>query len=262
MPKSRPILFNGEMVRAILADKKTQTRRPVKFIPALGEPDYLCPLYKDKPGDFRSMVGDLPRYCPFGDIGDMLWVKETWSIAASVRSTFESVYPDDTVDWEGPAPSHKPLDVVRVGEVSLTVSEPWVLGWRADYFGDDTYEYRGFKWHPSIHMPKWASRLTLKITGVDVQRINDITDEEAIAEGTRPHQDVTQYEGKFVNQFLREWDYIYASRGMGRKENPWVWVIKFETVEVYCQANIRKHIKDDFEGKQDLCFLKRLKWKS
>ncbi len=249
MPKKRPILFNSQMVRAILAGKKTQTRRPVKFVPALGEPDYWCPLYKDRPGDFRSMVGEASRYSPFGNIGELLWVRETWAISAAVRCSIESVCPDEVVDYEGDIPSSRPEDLVRVGESCQIFSEPWVLRWRADYFEDDTREDRGFKWRPAIHMPQWASRLTLKITGIDVQRVKDISDDDARDEGVWfPKKETTWYEGKWAARFLDEWDWIYADRDLGWKNNPWVWVLKFEIVDKYCTKNAMECIMERYDS--------------
>lgn len=167
--KERPILFNGDMVRAILSGEKTQTRRMVKYIPSLGGPDAWCNK-KDCPETVYT-IGDYRRFCPFGQVGDRLWVRESFAKADKGENN---------------------------------------IAYRADEYADS------FRWTPSIHMPRWASRITLEIVGVRVERLQDVTDAEARAEGF-----------KDVGAFADCWNSIYKNW----HENPWVWVVEFKHVE-------------------------------
>lgn len=169
--KERPILFNGEMVRAILAGQKTQTRR----IPP------------------KTQQGSL--FCPYGHPGDRLWVKETFAYAQ-----------DGTVVYR-----------------ASMVGSPW-----------DAITRRAITWHPSIHMPRWASRITLEITDVHVERVQDIHEEDAIAEGIDPRKLSYLSGERAVTKFSVLWNSIYAADGLGWDVNPWVWVVTFKRAEEVC----------------------------
>lgn len=203
--KERPILFNGEMIRAILDGRKTQTRRVVKHIPALGRADDWC--LKAGEGEFARMVGNYRRFCPYGAPGDALWVRETWA---------EAPNSEDGGDGMTGYPIH-----------------------RADYDPEDVQPLR---WRPSIHMPRWACRLTLRVTGVRVERVQDISEEGATAEGIdMPRCDCTEWAcencmgtgwgARPTEIFAGLWDSINAKRGYGWDANPWVWVVEFERIE-------------------------------
>lgn len=138
--RERPILFKGEMVRALLRDEKTQTRRIVKPQPlgeSLSDPLDGKWLGKRFGGLLLPRVSDLPLECPFGEVGDRLWVKETW------------------------AP----------------------LGQHAAIYQASNIGYPVAKWKPSIFMPRWASRITLEITDRRVEKLEDISEADAKAEG-------------------------------------------------------------------------------
>jgi hypothetical protein len=183
MTIAHPILFTGAMVRAIMEGRKTQTRRVVR--PALWPAVEESARINGKPAIYM-LDYDLP--CPYGEIGDALWARETWAYHA---------------DEEGGGPGS-------------------TVFYRAD--GDDG---RGSPhingWRPSIHMPRWACRITLKITDVRVERVQDTTEADARAEG------VTVGLAKW--EFHEIWDSINAGRGYGWDVNPWVWAITFERVE-------------------------------
>ena len=175
--KERPILFSAPMVRAIIEEQKIMTRRVIKFYPI----DYMG---KDKHGHYFKLINyniDMTKYfdCPYGKIGDRLWVRET----------FNSDWCDHVI-------------------------------YRAD--GGSAID-AGYaeepKWKPSIFMPRKASRINLEITNVRVERLNDISDEDAIAEGV---------ESK--DSFIKLWEFI---NGVGSWEaNPFVWVIEFKKLKV------------------------------
>lgn len=246
--KEHPIIFSGEMIRAILAGRKTQTRRVIdcscnsRHITGnlLGEWGLSVPPHRwegdpeevnwqwcgKRPeiGDwieqFQTDVDDhassLVR-CPYGKPGDRLWVRETW-VKLRGNHWHERGLFDDVVEVNG-IPKRNSVE------------------YRADYDGSPESERcrreLGYIWKPSIHMPRWASRLTLEITDIRVERVRDISEEDAIAEGFAPG------DGCPVNGFNTEspyparaafsglWDKLNGPRGFGYESNPWVWVIEF-----------------------------------
>lgn len=191
----RPILFSAPMVHALLDSRKTQTRRALNPQPAEGA--RFAGIEPDGSWMFSKgcFYGKIkPRYAP----GDRVYVRETWA----------------------------PLD-------ALTHSDPGVqaLADRGFYRADDgTVEGEISRWRPGIHMPRWASRLTLTVTDVRVQRLQEISAEDAKAEG------VTDAEStKFtrVSQFKELWDTINSGRDDGAfawSANPWICAVSF-TVE-------------------------------
>lgn len=190
----RPILFSAPMVRAILDGRKTQTRRVItrpepKFFDWVSrlvwEPE-MGLVVKDKFGFSRDV---WTRDCPYGMPGDQLWVRETWQ---------------SLVEHDHLAPS-------RISEGS-------------DIQYPATYDGWASKHRPSIHMPRWMSRLQLEVTGVRVERLNAISEADAVAEGI--HQDC---KGGPISGYQSLWDYI---NGAGSWDaNPWVWVVEFRLLE-------------------------------
>jgi hypothetical protein len=180
---TRPILFSGAMVRAILDGRKTQTRRIVKPQPEYAQRDgRLLRLEEINPDLWPTATARLLPSCPYGAPGDRLWVRETWRRA-----------------------------------------QDGVLYYRA-CTGDDSFD--GNAWKPSIHMPRAYSRITLEITSVRVERVQDIGPGDAYAEGISE-----VYPEHAVFAFRRLWDSINAERGYGWDANPWVWVVDFQRVE-------------------------------
>jgi len=191
----RPILFSGEMVRAILAGTKTQTRRPVKPQPDVyqgyeatgdGDPGW-CLEWPKMPEDglFPGPAGPafaLANYCPFGAPGDRLWVRETFKDHSEI------------------APEERP-----------------VL-----YRADDP-QPQDITWQPSIHMPRWASRLTLEVTGVRVERLQEISEEDARAEGCGIDTEFCKSPPRV--DFASTWERLYGLQSW--IDNPWVWVVEF-----------------------------------
>ena len=229
--KERPILFSGPMVRAILSGAKTQTRRVIRSprLPVLAsEPDHMWSLGGSKVG-YRYRVGigndegwryeessrDMVSCCPYGKPGDRLWVRETWAL----------VYADEEEadDW----PSHRAIPKSSPGM-------GWQVWHRAGHLWErDSREDNGFRWRPSIHMPRWASRITLEITGVRVERLQDISEENAAAEGVGPGYmpnslGSTTCAG-YRPMFARVWRDINGPDSWAA--NPWVWVIEFKRIE-------------------------------
>lgn len=208
--KDHPILFCGLLVRAILSGKKTQTRRPIRF-PKDFDVDRFGPN-----GDVEWIAGEVWRTlgspaapnirCPYGQPGDRLWVRETW--AAKGNDDGEPVNASgDIVPW-GP------------GVACVYAADP-----------DSLRPYCGRAgWRPSIHMPRWASRIDLEVVEVRVQRLQDITDEDADAEGTTPlcrcNEGCDICARSPVDYFRDIWD-LLAPVGHGWAYNPWVWAVSF-----------------------------------
>jgi hypothetical protein len=226
MTTERPILFSDPMVRAILSGAKTQTRRLVRF-PAEVEVDGLTrmqPGYPDGPRpiwDYDGEPNAFSTHNPYGGPGDRLYVREAWR-------TFER--PEDLVDGI----RFRADDAFRPIENSREAADRWVGAHNNGIHGD--------RWRPSIHMPWWASRLTLEVTGIRVERLQDITEEDARWEGVGLvlADSFPVAERKRITDFVRDgdrrgafallWDSINARRAPW-DSNPWVWVVGFRRVE-------------------------------
>lgn len=227
----RPILFSGAMVNAILEGRKTQTRRVVKARNVCDE----CLQGENAPNNYSDLVepngevnmagaifGTVPYLktgfcshndvsgerirCPYGKPGDRLWVRETWAIADCGRRV--SLSPDA---WPEGFPV-KRLQYISTDEApSTSKGKPYWWNSRV-----------------SIHMPRWASRITLEITNVRVERLQDISEEDALAEGMKL---ATQADGMHPparEQFARLWDNINGKKHPWA--NPWVWVVEFKRI--------------------------------
>ncbi|HCF4136747.1 TPA: hypothetical protein NIE10_001816 [Pseudomonas aeruginosa] len=207
--KERPILFTGPMVRAIIEGRKTVTRRVMKYQPhedaSVTVGNYNVTVVdrhgEQQPGPeaFGAWWSDGERgcICPHGQPGDRLWVREAWAADAQV----DAIAPRDLSQGE---PIWYPADLsVRQTGCSM-ISKG-----------------RG---RPSIHMPRWASRILLEITAVRVERLQDISDPGALAEGVS-HSEMHSGDS-LVDVFARLWE----STGGDWAANPWVWVVEFKRV--------------------------------
>lgn len=215
----RPILFNGAMVRAILAGKKRQTRRPVKFPAWVGDDVWLFAEAVNKWGSFieRGPCDGVKHHYkggPFGKAGDTLWGREAFRLRADHDDIPARAFADDLT------PVHAP--------------PPW---YEADPGGHSPTGCAGGpgKLRPSIHMPRWASRLTLDVLSVRVERVQSITEDDALAEGFDP----VPSHGEWCNPDLGRsghWTARKAFHGAWVAQygdaawdcNPWVWVVDFE----------------------------------
>ncbi len=204
----RPILFSGEMVRAILEGKKTQNRRVIKPQPTINwhyrtwcdSQTYAWTTCHPLNVKYQNQIQKVK--CPYGQPGDILWVRETWCDAG-------------------------------------------VFGYA--YRATDSLPIGVNTWRPAIHKPRKAARLFLQVKDVRVERLQDITEEDARAEGVKTavwympygkdedaHIDISGLPGypdqraSYRNGFATIWDSINAKRGYGWDTNPWVWVIEFE----------------------------------
>lgn len=195
LTQAKPILFNTEMVRAILDGRKTQTRRVLKPQPEitgkLGLYHWKC--YWDMIGE--SEVSSKLRNSPLAryTIGDILYVRETWR-----KNNGKYFYKADQC---------------------------------ADY---DDYKFGVARYHPSIHMPKEAARIFFRVTGVKVERLQDITAAECVREGIPKESLIEVGEDFTIGQFSDLWDSTIKKKDLslyGWEANPWVWVYEFERIE-------------------------------
>ncbi|CNL92268.1 hypothetical protein [Yersinia aleksiciae] len=191
----KPILFNAEMVNAILSGRKTQTRRIIseKTLHLFGVAASSGECHPIELCDQRSQSYYLD-FCPLGKPGDQLWVREAFAAGLCTESTLAY------------RATHKPEDLEE--------------GW-----GET------IKWTPSIHMPRWASRINLLITGVRVERLRDISEQDAMAEGCLYGKGNGEIDlaVRPENHFPTLLASIYGAESW--QANPWVWVINFERME-------------------------------
>lgn len=228
--KERPILFSGEMVRAILEGRKTQTRRILKpqiWNEAENTPGGCGYAWHPKGKTASSFAWKTTeqaladylaaRYCPYGKPGDRLWVREAWGSADKFYQCHENDVPSvvayradrSAIQYDAKSPRQIP---------------DWdIAQWNWDKV----------KWKPSIHMPRWVSRITLEITSIRVERLQDITQAGCMAEGcpeTYWNELATSGERDPFLWFTERWDAINGKKAPW-ESNPWVWVITFKRME-------------------------------
>ena len=210
--KERPILFSAPMVRAILSGRKTQTRRVIKPQPQISSASDAS--WRDAKADLWRNARQYARdCCPYGQIGDVLWVRETWRAYGRVRAG----------EWEGGVEYRADLaHRVFRDHAEWKLGRDWCANRKTGGWGTPIHMTGG--WGTPIHMPRWASRITLEITDVRVERLQETTGKDVAAEGFPFSSD--------LDQFKLLWDDLNAKRGFGWDANPWVWVLSFRRVEV------------------------------
>ncbi|HDU4901972.1 TPA: hypothetical protein RFU16_003376 [Klebsiella quasipneumoniae subsp. similipneumoniae] len=219
--KERGMIFNSEMVRAILDGRKTQTRRIMAPQPA--DDIERCIFPNPEAIGWKSSLrhkhgSTTAHFCHYGKPGDRIWVRETFQGPLFDYDLMDSYCKD-------PTPFEKPEFCVYKAD-----------GVPAPEFYDADDELHCC-WRPSIHMPRWASRILLEITDVRVERLNAISQEDAQAEGMeltgwRPTYSDPDSGGEVMtpyDNFAELWSSIYGDESW--KANPWVWVISFKRVE-------------------------------
>ncbi|EFB8190264.1 hypothetical protein CW387_002976 [Escherichia coli] len=234
--KERGMIFNDEMVRAILEGRKTQTRRPVKNVRA----DNCLVIRKPtkKRNGVYTHVMDAPEHglCPFGNVGDRIWVREAWAILGNEDGC--------SVDWNDNLCRGDEKNAARIYRASCEQKPGdyglWSIPDDADWKPHTVNEKFDGGWRPSIHMPRWASRILVEITNVRVERLNDISECDARAEGVPPAGSLLpDHPGTFLTPkgdfamanvaFQRLWESIYGEESWNA--NPWVWVIEFKRIQ-------------------------------
>lgn len=202
----RGMIFNAEMVRAILDGRKTQTRRPVRF-PVLDK-NLGCELAGNELAGELSAGNYLNS--AFGKPGDRIWVRETFRVHSRATDVATLVYKASVRNYWTEQTHRVPVSVCNKPATPE-------------------------KWTPSLHMPRWASRILLEITGVRVERLNAISEENAASEGMAQFRGGfwkhyqpgwTQHQLSARGSFVTLWKSIYDEESW--QSNPWVWVIEFK----------------------------------
>lgn len=228
--KERPILFNAPMVRALLDGSKTQTRRAVKQIDPAKE---ACTTnFHGDPMPVCWAFGGPVIPCPYGQPGDRLWVRETWGVVSNAWDEDGAI-----VDWTPDRPA------TTIHEMKF--GKGYYSGY-AIYAADGSYQWAGdddgggeprTAWHPSIHMPRVASRVLLEIVSVRVERLQAISETDALAEGVQSDKAGGHFidspaarcaaavGAPAVEAYQTLWELINGAGSWA--VNPWVWVIEF-----------------------------------
>jgi len=221
--KEHPILFSGPMVRAILAGRKTQTRRVIQLRnPNQPFADIVVTFGYSASGEstyagFGNLADPVYVRCPYGQPGDLLWVREkflVWEGGAGGLDPDSLTYQDDP-QWE-----HQLFDNGELDD-ALPPEDDGVVG--------------RWKVHPSIHMPRWASRITLRVTDVRVQRVQEMNFYDWVADFAPTFIEQERARATFVGARYQVehsralWDSINAKRAPW-ESNPYVWALTFEVV--------------------------------
>lgn len=239
--KERPILFSGEMVRALLADMKTQTRRVVKMHPDCHTSDDFTPtrdgmdLYCEECPE----EGTLGITCPYGQPGDHLWVRETfyesgyysqshpeddeWRVFNGARNKTDYFYKADGIP---PRRGETNWSDTETNEENAARLIPQGI---APFFTDKGNRF--WRQRPSIHMPRKLSRITLEVVGVKVERLQEITLGDICKEGLA--KDVYDFKPATsgLEAWRRLWDSINCRPHTTWNANPWVWVVEFKKIQ-------------------------------
>ena len=195
--KERPIIFSTEMVRAILEGRKTQTRRVItskrKLFNNAPNEWVISHIEMGNEWEFKDIktLADYHILCPYGQVGDRLWVKETFQTLGSKKNTVYRATGGAELTWNINGTTHR-----------------------------ETLK----KWRSPLFMPRWASRITLEITGLRVERLQDISSPDIHAEGLP----IIANSATPLLWYREIWDKLNAKRGYAWKSNPWVWVIEFK----------------------------------
>lgn len=257
--RERGLLFSAPMVLALRDEIKTQTRRLVN--PRVYIEEYASDMpgsivvgvtHQSSPEFAEKAMEWLP--CPYGVVGDRLWVRETWASAVAPVVAYRA--DGECGAWMGDGDGGGGRIWCRHGGV---VGPEWnrPYTWRGDSYGLGKF---GGRWRPSIHMPRWASRFTLEITDIRIERVQSISLADVLAEGVRPlvsedRRPLVRLTGPYpVANYLSKgfmqlpfteaaeaewarahyaslWDSLNEKRGAPWCANPWVWVITFKRIE-------------------------------
>jgi hypothetical protein len=202
------------MIKAILDGRKTQTRRVINPQPRSNDGLYFyCPKRGIGATELKAVPQVWMEYgCPYGQVGNRLWVRETWATEKRMNNK-------------------PPSFLGEASDIPL---------WYKATLPDERYPLLSRviqgNWRPSVRMPRWASRITLEITEVRVERVQEISEGDAIAEGCLSDAELTDdgndYSGLYAgDRFYLLWDSLNAKRGYSWSNNPWVWVISFKEAE-------------------------------
>lgn len=244
--KERPILFSGPMIRAILKNEKVQTRRVckqadfsrgmhigglwAKSVHPARDSGWIAwdGLYADRPemAEQTKQLYQMGFQCPYGQSGDRLWVRETFVIESNHYTASATEYPPSFADGRPTHWHHDDEDGDWWEQCHYRATDPEP----ALHYND--FEDPHCRWRPSIFMPRWASRLNLEIVSIKVERVQDISEEDAWAEGVGDIARTLPYSGDDLGRvaFSGVWEGINGKRGYSWESNPWVWAITFKRI--------------------------------
>lgn len=215
----KPILFSAGMIRRVIRGEKSQTRRVITVPKKHGE---ILDLFDDYYLESHGVIGvdtmeahNVPLKCPYGKVGTKLWVRETWA-DADIFYNNGGLEDPETIAYRADGTA------IQFGGKTHLVGAIDQSSWNWDII----------KWKPSIFMKRYMSRLTLEITDLRVERVQDISPEDCIAEGIASpeiDQSIGSSHVRVVFGFL--WNEINETRGAGWHKNPWVWCVSFRIVK-------------------------------
>ncbi|MDD5065284.1 MAG: hypothetical protein PHQ35_11075 [Phycisphaerae bacterium] len=238
--KERPILFSTEMIPSILRDEKTHTRRVIKPQPSDGGLDWIewegFSAWQDP---MRTLEEGCQRICPYGQLRDRLWVKETYRAEELADDTTEGQPGLDGIRYKADG-------FFRPIENSREAADRWI---------DARGEKSGI-WRSSMFMPRWASRITLEILGIEVRRLQDITEEAAIQEGVEIDViDQAPIAKNYLdkNNWFQEWDPDIT--GMTFIENGEIARASFTTLWNSLNAKPTRAARNPYTGKREDCYV-------
>ncbi|MEB8380657.1 MULTISPECIES: hypothetical protein [Acinetobacter] len=209
-----PILFSTEMVQAILTGRKTQTRRVVKSELIIEQAEF-------ERGNRPNVIQSEPSLqywtensCPFGQVGDRIWVRETWHVEPNVTGWSMNENEPCTGWIEYKAGGSKEVTAPNFDAVQRCFPK-----------GEVDWDFLPYSWRPSIFMPRWACRLILEITNIRIERLNDISEADCVKEGIGSAllRDCKK------PKFMQLWESINGNGSWNK--NPWVWVVEFKIIQ-------------------------------
>jgi len=252
MIKEKPILFSGPLIVPIQEDIKTQTRRLRNLNKINTNPNHweFGGINRDGLDIFYSTCedpetcelkcdGTILIKCPYGEVGDGLWVRETFTIESNFNIDSEECYPPPFNDGRPVRRVDDPLYGKHWEQPHYRATDP------EPELSYDDMEDPGCRWKPSIHMPRWASRITLGITSIRIERVQDISNSDAKAEGAPvistswghlSEKEVSELQaGTYRCAFANLWNSINGKPradgiDVSWEANPWVWVVFFERI--------------------------------
>lgn len=255
--KARPILMHGRSIRSLLAGRKTQTRRIVKLpLGVIEEPGGLVHARAIYTDGTKEDYSELLERCPYGAPGNLLYARETWRVGAwragEVDTALRGECPvwgnDNRIAIDYAADDHcrrewlqVPDDELHERLVDQSLQDARAAGFAPDDDGRIRWQpgESPCRWRPSIHMPRWASRLTLHLTDVRVERIQEISESDAQAEGIEyrngfytgglhPVKGTHKCMPTAYEAFRGLWDDTNGPGAWDR--NDWVWVLEFDVI--------------------------------
>lgn len=235
MSKESPILMNGAMVRAVLDGSKTQTRRIMRPqpVPIPGEPgkhwwpSNAAQSMMRVEDCFQQHPGIFDDACPYGQPGDRIWVRETWGVISHAWDEACNL-----IDWVPDRPATA-ISEMPFGKGYYSGHVIYAVDGAFEWSGDDDGDGDPRSaWHPSIHMPRRASRILLEIVSVRVERLQDISDADIAAEGVEcsPIEGRYNCAGQYHMPWRDKWRALWKSTGGDWDANPWCWVVTFKRV--------------------------------